>query len=131
MRLIAAATAALALLGFALILLVATLMGGLAPQNCGSVGTEHAPSPVALANIPANCVHWIRQAGARYALDWSDIAGIYSIERDFGRLNAPGVQLGANFAGAGNPFMSESWRQQHRSARSPRRASPWTSSRAS
>jgi membrane-bound lytic murein transglycosylase B len=96
------------------VLLVATLMGGLAPPNtCGpGAGTGYAPSPVALADIPDNYLQWIRQAGDRYALDWSVIAGIYSIESDFGRLDAPGVRSGENFAGAGGPgqFLAATWR---------------------
>ena len=40
------------------------------------------------------------------------IAGIYSIETDFGRLDAPGVRSGENFAGAGGPgqFLAGTWR---------------------
>ena len=64
-RLIAAGAAAIALLGLLLVLLVATLMGGLAPPNtCApGAGTRYAPSPVALADIPGNYLQWIRQAG--------------------------------------------------------------------
>ena len=113
-RLIAAGAAAIALLGLLLVLLVATLMGGLAPPNtCApGAGTGYAPSPVALADIPGNYLQWIRQAGDRYGLDWSVIAGIYSIETDFGRLDAPGVRSGENFAGAGGPgqFLAGTWR---------------------
>ena len=58
-------------------------------------GSPLAPSPVALAAIPGNHLRWIRQAGGRYGLGWSVIAGIYSIETDFGRLDAPGVRSGA------------------------------------
>jgi Transglycosylase SLT domain len=113
-RLIAAGAAAIALLGLLLVLLVGTLMGGLAPPNtCApGAGTRYAPSPVALADIPGNYLQWIRQAGDRYGLDWSVIAGIYSIETDFGRLDAPGVRSGENFAGAGGPgqFLAGTWR---------------------
>jgi hypothetical protein len=113
-RLIAAAAAAIALLGLLLVLLVATLMGGLAPpSSCGAeTGTRYAPSRVALADIPGNYLQWIRQAGGRYGLDWSVIAGIYSIETDFGRLDARGVRSGENSAGAGGPgqFLEGTWR---------------------
>ena len=113
-RLIAAGAAAIALLGLLLVLLVATLMGGLAPPNpCApGAGTRYSPSPVALADIPGNYLQWIRQAGEGYGLDWSVIAGIYSIETDFGRLDAPGVRSGENFAGAGGPgqFLAGTWR---------------------
>src|SRR4051812_34854579 len=85
-------------------------MGGLVPQGCGP-GSNFAPSPVALADIPANYLGWIRAAAPRYGLDWTVIAGIYSIENDFGRLDAPGVRTGENFAGAGGPgqFLTPTW----------------------
>jgi hypothetical protein len=113
-RLLAAGAAAIALLGLLLVLLVATLTGGLAPpSSCGpGDGTRYAPSRVALADIPGNYLRWIRDAGDRYGLDWSVIAGIYSIETDFGRLDAPGVRSGENSAGAGGPgqFLEPTWR---------------------
>src|SRR3954463_1638433 len=85
-------------------------MGGLAPQGCRPA-TNFAPSTVALADIPGNYLGWIRAAAPRYGLDWTVIAGIYSIESDFGRLDAPGVRTGENFAGAGGPgqFLAATW----------------------
>src|SRR4051794_34592001 len=62
LKLIAAATASLVLLGVALVLLVATLMGGLAPQGCGSAPSNASPSPVALADIPGNYLGWMQDA---------------------------------------------------------------------
>jgi hypothetical protein len=58
-------------------------------------------------------MRWVRAAGARYGLDWSIIAGLYSIEIDFGRLHAVGVQSGENFAGAGGlgQFLGGTWDQ--------------------
>src|SRR4051794_3385873 len=89
-------------------------MGGLAPpSSCRSgAGARYAPSRAALADIPGNYLRWIREAGDRYGLDWSVIAGIYSIETDFGRLDAPGVRSGENSAGAGGPgqFLEPTWR---------------------
>ncbi len=75
-------------------------------------GSALRASPVALADIPGNYLQWIRQAADRYGLDWSVIAGIYSIETDFGRLDAPGVRSGENLAGAGGPgqFLAGTWR---------------------
>src|SRR3954449_8871794 len=114
-RLLAAGAAAVALLGLLLVLLVATLMGGLVPpSSCGpGAGARYAPSAVAMADIPGNYLRWIRQAGGRYGLDWSAIAGIYSIETDFGRLDAPGVRSGENPAGAGGPgqFLAATWKR--------------------
>src|SRR3954453_19159281 len=85
-------------------------MGRLAPQGCGPA-TNCAPSTVALADIPANYLGWIRAAAPRYGLDWTVIAGIYSIESDFGRLDAPGVRSGENFSGPGGPgqFLAATW----------------------
>jgi hypothetical protein len=97
LKLAAAATAAAAMLGIALVLLVATSMGGLAPQGCGPPA-NFAPSAVALADIPGNYLGWIRAAATRDDLDWTVIAGIYSIESDFGRLDAPGVRSGENLS---------------------------------
>ena len=110
LRLAAAATALLAVLGVALVLLVATLMGGLTPQGCATTA-NFAPSAVALADIPGDYLGWIRAAAPRYGLDWTVIAGIYSIESDFGRLDAAGVRSGENFAGAGGPgqFLAATW----------------------
>ena len=99
-----------ALIIVALVLLVATSMGGLAPQGCRPA-SNFAPSAVALADIPGNYLGWIRAAAPRYGLDWTVIAGIYSIETDFGRLEAPGVRSGENFAGPGGPgqFLVTTW----------------------
>src|SRR3954470_22877959 len=85
-------------------------MGGLAPQGCGTPANL-APSAVALADIPGNYLGWIRAAAPRYGVDWTVIAGIYSIESDFGRLDAPGVRSGENFLGAGGPgqFLAATW----------------------
>src|SRR4051794_6432436 len=89
-------------------------MGGLVPpSSCGpGAGARYTPSAVALADIPGNYLRWIRQAGDRYGLDWSVLAGIYSIETDFGRLDAPGVRSGENHAGAAGPgqFLAPTWR---------------------
>src|SRR4051812_721526 len=113
-RLLAAGAAAIALLGVLLVLLVAALMSGLvAPSSCGpGAGARYAPGAAALADIPGNYLRWIRQAGDRYGLDWSVLAGIYSVETDFGRLDAPGVRSGENAAGAGGPgqFLAPTWR---------------------
>src|SRR5438034_9921898 len=81
-RLIAAGAAATALLLLTVVLIVATLMGGLARQSQCGLGS-YAPSAAALADIPGNYLGWIENAGARYGLDWTVIAGIYSVETDF------------------------------------------------
>jgi hypothetical protein len=108
---IAAVVAALALLAFGLLLIVVTLMGGLAPASACDGDARYAPSGAALSDIPGNYLRWLQDAGARYGLDWTVIAGIYSIESDFGRSRARGVRSGENFAGAGGPgqFLSGTW----------------------
>jgi hypothetical protein len=88
-----AGAAALALLLLTVVLIVATLMGGLAPQSQCDGTSDYAPSSAALADIPGNYLRWIRDAGARYGLDWTVLAGIYSVESDFGRLDASAVRI--------------------------------------
>src|SRR4051794_41361119 len=109
-RLIAAGASPAPILLLTVVLIVATLMGGLAPQSQCGLGS-YAPSAAALADIPGNYLQWIQGAGARYGLDWTVIAGIYSVETDFGRSNLPGVRSGENSAGAGGPgqFLSGTW----------------------
>jgi hypothetical protein len=88
--------------------------GRAAPRSlCGPDGSEgDARVRGGAGRIPGNYLRWIRQAGDRYGLDWSVIAGIYSIETDFGRSDAPGVRSGENSAGTGGPgqFLDPTWR---------------------
>ncbi len=95
LKLAAAATALLAIVGVALVLLVATLMGGLAPQDCASAGNV-APSAVALADIPGNYLGWLRAAAPRYGLDWTVIRRDLLDRERLRRLDAvPRRDLGA------------------------------------
>ncbi|MDQ3647307.1 MAG: lytic transglycosylase domain-containing protein [Actinomycetota bacterium] len=97
----------------ALVLLVGVI-GGVQQKSCGGGGAvQVAPSKAATGGIPNNYLRLIRQAGTKYGIDWTVIAGIYSIETDFGRLKAPGVRSGENFAGAGGPgqFLGPTWTQ--------------------
>jgi hypothetical protein len=63
LRLPAAAAGALAMLGVALVPLVATLMGGLAPQGCAPTA-NFAPSAIALADIPGKLSRLDPRCGA-------------------------------------------------------------------
>jgi membrane-bound lytic murein transglycosylase B len=64
---------------------------------------DYARSAAALADIPGKYLHWIQDAGAQYGLEWTVIAGIYSVESEFGRSNLAGGSFGENSAGAGGP----------------------------
>lgn len=83
---------------FLLIALVAAAIGALS----AAVNSSNGPSPDALNDIPANYLP-LYQHGAALCpgLDWAVLAAIGKIETDHGRLNAPGVHSGENFAGAG------------------------------
>jgi Transglycosylase SLT domain len=111
-RLIPVAALVGALLCVLPIALVAGMMGGLAQSSCAPAATaDFAPSRAALDDIPGNYLRWMRQASNRYRVHWSVLAGIYSIESNFGRLQAPGVRMGENYAGAGGPgqFLAATW----------------------
>ena len=75
------------------------VVGGLAGGSQSS-----APSPVALADIPADYLAAYQAAGQAYELDWAILAGIGKKESNHGRLVAPGVTSGWNFCGAAGPM---------------------------
>jgi hypothetical protein len=89
----------LAPLAFLLVvgLLFAALMTGV-------IGSD-APSQEAAADIPADFLT-LYQAAADTCpgLSWTVLAAIGKVETDHGRLRAPGVTSGANFAGAAGPM---------------------------
>jgi hypothetical protein len=63
------------------------------------------PSPSALADIPSNYLTLYQQAATTCpGLDWTVVAGIGKVETNHGRLVAPGVHSGSNYAGAGGPM---------------------------
>lgn len=103
----------LALLGLALISASILMLAGLGQQRCGEGASagSYAPSKAALSDIPGNYLGLYVAAGRRYGIDWAVLAGIGSIETDHGRLDAPGVRSGENFAGAGGPmqFLAPTW----------------------
>ncbi|MEV5720634.1 lytic transglycosylase domain-containing protein [Amycolatopsis mediterranei] len=58
-----------------------------------------------VADIPGPYLSQYRAAaGTCPGLDWALLAGIGKVETDHGRLKAPGVRSGANFAGAAGPM---------------------------
>ncbi|WP_232376330.1 lytic transglycosylase domain-containing protein [Amycolatopsis aidingensis] len=97
----------IAIAAVAAIIAVPILIGGIGQAIVkaifGSGSTQ--PSQEALADIPADYLA-LYQAAAPVCpgLDWSILAAIGKIETDHGRLRAPGVHSGENFAGAGGPM---------------------------
>jgi membrane-bound lytic murein transglycosylase B len=65
---------------------------------------QPAPSRAATADIPSSYLRLYRQAGARYRIPWSVLAGIGKVESDHGRSPLPGVGSGSNWAGACGPM---------------------------
>ena len=76
-----------------------------APRKPGRRPVRQPPaSSTARADIPAGYLVLYRQAGRRYRVPWSVLAGIGKVESDHGRSRLPGVRSGANFAGACGPM---------------------------
>jgi membrane-bound lytic murein transglycosylase B len=65
---------------------------------------QPGPSRAATADIPAGYLRLYRQAGARYRIPWSVLAGIGKVESDHGRVRLAGVRSGSNWAGACGPM---------------------------
>ncbi len=103
-----AVVAFLALVLVALVLFtLAVLSGGEAVAQ--SVG---APSPVALADIPAELLSVYQEAAeATCGMRWAVLAAIGKVETDHARSTLPGVHSGENFAGAGGrmQFLQPTW----------------------
>ena len=84
-----------------LLLVVMLVVGGI---STGIIGGGE-PSADARADIPAGyLVLYQRAADTCPGLPWPVLAGIGKIETNHGRLMAPGVTEGANFAGAAGPM---------------------------
>ena len=82
-------------------------------RSLSANGAEMArPSQLALTDIPADYLALYQQAATTCpGLSWTVVAAIGSIESSHGRLAAPGVRDGANFAGAMGPmqFLAPTW----------------------
>jgi cell wall-associated NlpC family hydrolase len=84
-----------------LVLFTMLVIGGI---STGIIG-GNAPSDDARKDIPANYLAMYQQAAdACPGLPWSVVAAIGKVETNHGRLKAPGVTEGANFAGAAGPM---------------------------
>src|SRR5438045_252183 len=96
----------------ALVLLIVVIVGGLV-SSLSTVATV-APSPAAIADIPADYLALYQRAAARFGVDWAVLAAIGKLECDHGRsqvagCNPPGT---INRAGATGPmqFLGPTWR---------------------
>jgi cell wall-associated NlpC family hydrolase len=84
-----------------LVLFTMLVVGGI---STGIIG-GNAPSDDARKDIPANYLAMYQQAADGCpGLPWSVVAAIGKVETNHGRLKAPGVTEGANFAGAAGPM---------------------------
>jgi len=100
----AALAAAIVALPLAMVLLAATGQPDIA-QARSSAGLDGAPAALARQDIPANYLaRYIAAAHTCPGLPWSVLAGIGKVESDHGRSHLPGVQSGANSAGAEGPM---------------------------
>lgn len=71
----------------------------------GSSTSGHVNCAKPVEDIPpAFCALYVAAARVCPGLGWSILAAIGKIETDHGRLDAPGVTSGENFAGAGGPM---------------------------
>jgi len=95
-----------------LVFLIVVIVGGIVSWPTRSA--SFLPSPVAIADIPANYLVLYQQAAARFGVDWAVLAAIGKIECDHGRLEAPGCNPPGtvNRAGATGPmqFLGSTWR---------------------
>src|SRR5918996_382693 len=99
------------LAGAALALLGVMIAGALAGGQLRTSG----PSPIALADIPADYLLAYQREGARYGIDWAILAAIGKIECNHGRsqlsgCNPPGT---VKVVGATGPmqFLGATWRR--------------------
>ncbi len=85
----------------ALVLVVVLLIAGL---TTGVIGPTN-PSDEAAGDIPSSYLGlYAAAADTCPGLSWTVLAAVGKIETDHGRLDAPGVTSGANFAGAAGPM---------------------------
>jgi hypothetical protein len=74
-----------------------------------------SPSPIALADIPADYLLAYQREAARYGIDWAILAAIGKVECDHGRSRLTGCHPPGtvNYAGATGPmqFLGSTWRR--------------------
>jgi hypothetical protein len=81
------------------------LIGALVHPGSGISAASMGPGPSSVAGIPARYLADYRAAGSMCPrLDWAILAGIGAVETNHGRSRLPGVDSGANFAGASGPM---------------------------
>ena len=103
-RAMAALAAATVALPLSVVLLTAAGQANPA-QAVNDAGLGGAPTVLARQDIPANYLAWYTAAAQTCpGLPWSVLAGIGKVESDHGRSHLPGVQAGANSAGAEGPM---------------------------
>jgi cell wall-associated NlpC family hydrolase len=95
----AAIAAVLMLLAVAFLAAGAGILG----QAAAACQAQPPASPAA-ATIPAAYLADYQEAGTRYGIPWTVLAGIGEIESGQGRSTAPGVHSGENPAGAAGPM---------------------------
>lgn len=89
---------------------VGSFLGGVGGVGSCS-GKQQEPSKQAQTAIPANYLRLYRDAGEKYHVPWTILAGVGRVETDHGRLDANGVHSGTNVAGAAGPmqFLLSTW----------------------
>ena len=98
----AAAAVTKLLVGVAVV--ITFLLGLVMMVSVGILGGSTA-SPTAQQEVPPNYLALYRSAADTCpGLPWSVLAAIGKVETNHGRLQAPGVTSGANFAGAAGPM---------------------------
>jgi cell wall-associated NlpC family hydrolase len=86
------------------VVFMAFMIGLVIAVSAGILGGS-AASPTAQQDIPPNYLALYRSAvDTCPGLPWSVLAAIGKVETNHGRLRAPGVTSGANFAGAAGPM---------------------------
>jgi cell wall-associated NlpC family hydrolase len=76
---------------------------GCSGEQTGTVGQPPAGAK-AKNSIPADYLHWYQVVGQQYAVPWTLLAGIGTVESDNGQTTLPGVHSGANAFGAAGPM---------------------------
>jgi cell wall-associated NlpC family hydrolase len=86
-----------------LIVIVIGAVAGITGQQADAACQAPAASGAA-ASIPARYLAHYREAGARYGISWTVLAGIGTVESDNGQSDLPGVHSGTNPFGAAGPM---------------------------
>jgi NlpC/P60 family/Transglycosylase SLT domain len=92
-------------LGLAVVTLPLAAVLGLGVVSASASFGGDSPTAGATADIPSEVLPLYQSAAESCpGLPWSVLAAIGKVETDHGRSTAPGVQSGANFAGAAGPM---------------------------